>query len=300
MKYFLKSVALFVLLVVSIVATLIFLSDCAVRSRKQSFLKVDDNIKFVFSGDSHVECSVNDELIDHSINIAQSGEAYLYSYAKIRSLLECNDQIKTVFIGFSYGDLLKDKEISWLFGKISVAEYIKNYNYILSGSDKSLIFKHNPKAYVKGLAKSVFPNSTAFIRSLSPEESGNSRLSNYGGYMYLLRDKLQEDIEMIDTYRQEPLVVSHVQEQYLMMLSQLCRQKSVRLILLNTPKYPLYNENVNQEIRQNWISFREKLQGDSLLDFSEMVLPDSCFGDMTHLNYRGAELFSLNLNDLLK
>lgn len=299
MKCFFKSVALFVLLIVSIIATLILLSDYAVSSRKQSLLKLDDNIKIVFSGDSHVECSVNDELIDNSINIAQSGEAYLYSYAKIKSLLECNDQINTVLIGFSYGDLLKDKEINWLFSKMSVTEFIKNYNYILSSPDKSLIFKHNPKAYIKGLAKSVFPNFTAFIRSLSPEESGNSRLTNYGGYLYLVRDKLQEDIEMIDTYRKEPLVVSHVQEHYLMLLSQLCRQKSVRLILLNTPKFPLYNENINQEIRQNWIFFREKLQGDSLLDFSDMVLPDSCYGDMTHLNYRGAESFSLNLNDLL-
>jgi len=291
---------LFVLLITSLIALMIILSDYAVKSRKETLLKVDDHVKYIFSGNSYVECSVNDGLIDHSINIATSGEVYLYSYAKIKSLLECNDQINTVFIGFSYRDLLKYTEDMWLFGDISVVEFVKNYNYILSSSDKSLILKHNPKAYISGLIESVFPNFTAFFRSLLPEKSENNRLRNFGGYLYLLRDNLQESIELFETNDQEPFVDSQIQKQYLIMLSQLCQKESVRLILLNTPKYPLYNENINHEVRQNWISIRERLHVDSLLDFSDMVLQDSCYGDITHLNYRGAKVFSLYLNDLLK
>ncbi len=300
MRYFLKNTLLFILLVSSVVVLLIFLSDLAVRHRMSAILKLDSSISYVFSGDSHVECCVNDKLIDHSINIAQSGEAYLYSYAKIKSLLECNDHIKAVWIGFSFGDILKDKETRWLFGDASVVNFVKDYNYLLRNAEKSIIFKHNPKSYIRGTTKTVFPNSIAFIKSLSSEEPGAFGLNNFGGYKYLVRDKLQEDIAMLETYKLEPLDISHIQEQYLRMISRLCRQKSVELVLFNTPKHRLYNENTNPEIVQNWITFRESLQGDSLSDCSDMVLPDSCYGDLTHLNHRGAEVFSRRLNDLLK
>lgn len=299
MTDFLKRLTLFVLLVSSLVALLILVSDCAVRSRKPVILKVDDHIKYVFSGNSHVECSVNDRLIDNSINIATSGEAYLYSYSKIKSLLEYNNQIKTVFIGCTYGDLHKSLEEKWLFEDMGVVEFVKKYNYILNSAEKSLIFKHNPKAYIRGVTKSVILNFVAFFRSLIPEDSVNSRLINYGGYKHLVRDKLQQDIQLNLTYEQEPFVVSPIQEKYLIMLSELCREKSVRLILLDTPKFPLYYENLSQEMRQSYISLREKLQIDTLLEFSDMVLPDSCYADITHLNYKGAKVFSLYLNDLL-
>jgi len=298
MKDFLSKVAIFIILIGSITIGLILLSDFAVKKRKPELLQISNKIDIVFSGDSHVECSVNDNLIANSINIAQSGEAYLYSYAKIKSLLEYNDQISTIYIGYSYGDLLKDKETRWLFGDASVTEFIKNYNYLLEGSDRSIIFQANSKAYLRGLVKSAFRNFQTFARSFS-ENPDKRKIINYGGYLYLVRDKLQEDKDMVDTYRDEPLVISQIQEEYLKMLSQLCQEKSVKLVLLNTPKYRYYNLNVNREIRQNWISFRQTMPKDSLLDLSSISLPDSCYGDMTHLNYIGAELFSQYLNELL-
>lgn len=298
MNRFLTNLGIFLLMIGAILIGLIFLSDLAVNDRKSDFLKFNDNIKYIFSGDSHVECAVNDDLVHGSINIAQSGEAYLYSYAKIKALLENNDQIKTVFLGYSFGDLQKDKETMWLFGDISVTEFIKNYNYLLTWEERSVLIKNNPKAYFKGLTKSVFTNLMIFARNLISHHD-ISFLGNFGGYLFLDRNKLQEDIEMADNYRIEPLNKSMIQEKYLNKISLLCHQKSVHLILLNTPKYPVYKEAINENIRLNWIAVRETLKKDSLLDFSSYLLPDSCYGDMTHLNYKGAEVFSRYLNDLI-
>ena len=114
MRSFLKKVSVFFILTLLFIAGLIILSDFALKQRKSDLLRISDDIHIVFSGDSYVECAVNENLIANSINIAQAGEAYLYSYAKIKSLLEYNDQINAVFIGFSFGDVLMEKEERWL------------------------------------------------------------------------------------------------------------------------------------------------------------------------------------------
>ena len=294
MKSFLLKVILFLIITVSLAAGLIVLSDFAVRNRESKLLKVKDDVNVIFAGDSYVECAVNDRLIAHTINIAQSGEAYLYSYSKIKALLEYNSQIKTVYIGFSFGDLLMEKEKSWLFSSEFVTEKIQYYNYLLGPSEKSLILKSNPIAYLSGLTKSVNNNFQSFVKSYSSEYS-NGSIKNFGGYKHLVRDKLKLDTEL-NLYKEQPIEKSLVQEKYLKMISELCMQNSVDLVLFCTPKYKSYNTNIDNDVKQIWIQARNSLSKGTLADYSSIILPDSCYGDLTHLNYKGAELFSKYLN----
>jgi len=297
MKKFLIKLILFALIIASFTTGLVIVSDYTIKQRKNVLLKLSNDINIVFAGNSTVECSVDDELIEQSINIAQSGEAYLYSYAKIKSLIEANKHISTVFIGFSYGDLLMEKEESWLLSDEFVIEKIQYYNYLLDFSEKALIFKHNPKSYMKGLTKSVYNNFEACLKSFFLEKS-NKYIVNFGGYKYLVRDKLQAD-PGVDLYQKEAVEKSPLQEKYLHMISELCRQHSIKLVLFNTPKHRSYYENVDEDILQIWYDTRNSLDRDSLLDLSTYELPDSCFGDLSHLNYRGARSFSHYLNEIL-
>jgi hypothetical protein len=297
MKGFLLKVIIFILITGSLAAGLIILSDFAIRNRESQLLKISDDVNLVFAGDSYVECAVNDRLIEHAINIAQSGEAYLYSYAKIKALLEHNSQVRTVYIGFSFGDLLMEKEKSWVFSSEFVTEKIQYYNYLLDPSEKYLILKSNPIAYLSGLTKSVNNNFQSFVKSYSSEDS-NGSIKNFGGYKHLVRDKLNLDTEL-NLYKEQPVEKSPVQEKYLRMISEVCRQHSAKLVLFSTPKYKSYNANIDDNISQIWMQVRNSLSLDSLADFSAFVLPDSCYGDLTHLNYRGAEVFSKYLNETL-
>ena len=38
--------------------------------------------------------------------------------------------------------------------------------------------------------------------------------------------------------------------------------------------------------------YKQKYSHIKFYDFREMYLPDSCFGDLDHLNYKGAKVFS--------
>lgn len=294
MKSFLLKVIIFISITGSLTAGLIVLSEFAVRNRESQLLKVRDDVNMIFAGDSYVECSVNDRIVAHAINIAQSGEAYLYSYSKIKALLEHNSQIRTVYIGYSFGDLLMEKEKSWVFSSEFITEKIQYYNYLLDPLEKSLILKSNPIAYLSGLTKSVNNNFQVFVKSYFSEDSSGS-IKNFGGYKHLVRDKLNLDT-VINLYKEQPVEKSPVQEKYLRMISEVCRQHSVKLVLFSTPKYKSYNANIDDNISQIWIQVRNSLPLDSLADYSAFILPDNCYGDLTHLNYEGAEVFSRYLN----
>jgi hypothetical protein len=298
MKRFLISFSLFILLVGSVALGLFVLSDYVIKQRENNLLKISKNINKVFIGDSNVECAVNDSMIPNSINIAQSGEAYMYTYAKIKSLLEYNDQIKTIYIGFSFWDLIKFTEKIWLFSNEFVIEKITLYNYLLNYYDKSVLIKNNPVAYIRGVLKSILSNFQVFKKSFHRDEF-NGRLINFGGYENSGRDKLQEDIKK-NSFKEQVFEEGLFQIEYLKKISELCRQKSIKLVLLNTPKHIYYYSNIPEAIRQNWISVRNSLSRDSLLDLSRLSIPDSCFGDLTHLNAKGAKLFSRYLNEKLR
>lgn len=297
MKKFLIKLTLFALIIAAFITGLVVVSDFTIKQRKDILLRLSNDIDIVFAGNSTVECAVDDNLISSSVNIAQSGEAYLYSYSKIKALIEVNEQIKTLFLGFSYGDLLIDKEESWLFSDEFIIEKVQYYNYMLDAPEKDLIMSKNPKAYFKGLTKSVFNSLISISKSYSHSTS-DRKLTNFGGYKYLVRDRLEAD-PGVDLKNETAVEKSYQQEKYLKMISELCREHSINLVLFNTPKHRSYNENVDEGIIQIWNDTRNSLGRDSLLDLSTYELPDSCFGDMSHLNYRGARVFSKYLNEIL-
>jgi hypothetical protein len=251
----------------------------------------------VFAGNSTVECSVDDRLINHSINIAQAGEAYLYSYAKIKALLEENPHIRYVFISYSYADLLFEKEETWVLDDYFIVEKVRNYHYLLDKQEREFLVKRNPAAYLNGVIKSVIVNLETAARSFGKEGVSNS-IPGFGGYKRLDRDKLSVD-SGFETGGDEKVQHSIHQVRYLRMISEICRQHSVKLVLFNPPKHASYNDNVRPEIRQLWLDVRHSLPSDSLLDLSGFLMPDSCFGDLSHLNYRGASVFSQHLNEIL-
>jgi hypothetical protein len=165
MKTILLKLLLFAIVIGSMIAGLILSSDYLINKRKYYFLKTRPDTYFVFAGNSTVECAVDDRLISHSINIAQSGEAYLYSYVKIKALLENNENIRNVFISYSYGDLLFEKEETWLFSDYFMVEKVQHYNYILGRREKCFLVENNPDAYIRGVVKSIVKSYETVLKS---------------------------------------------------------------------------------------------------------------------------------------
>lgn len=295
MKKVLLKLLLFILIISSLVTGIVILSDFMIKSRMRHLLPLCKEICYVFAGNSTIECAVDNRRIKHTVNIAQAGEAYMYTYGKLKALLSENEQIKTVFLSFSFADILMEKEESWLFSDYFIIEKVQYYNHLLEKPEKELLLCKNPRAYIKGVIKSAVRNSESVLLSYRRTDNAVS-IPNFGGYKHLDRDKLDADpgLEMNGSTAQSPYQIK-----YLKLISELCHERSVLLILLNPPKHKSYTSSVNKEIKDNWTNVRESLAADSLLDLSEFTLHDSCYADLSHLNYRGARIFSDHLDSLL-
>lgn len=292
MKGFIKRIFIYTIVFCFLVFGLGITTDYSAKRTRNKTLELDKNIRIVFAGDSNIECAINDSIVESSINIAQSAETYLYTYIKLKSLIEYNNQIDTVFLGFSFNGLLKETEDRWMYEITKISFY----NYLMGFSEKYILMQNQPRAYFQGLLQSIASNLLITIHSFTIIPP-NKHVNYFGGYNYLIRSRLEE--AKIKYQDPEP-EKGQIQEKYLNMISNLCDERSIKLILLNTPKHEFYNNYLNEEIKQNWIKVRTSLSQGILWDMSKFYLPDSCYGDLDHLNYKGARVFSQYLNGLIK
>ena len=84
-------------------------------------------MNIIFAGDSNMETSVNDKIINNSINLAKSGDSYLYTYLKIKKLIqEDKTKVDTIVISFSPHNIFENDKI------------ISNHRYFLNSNNTIL------------------------------------------------------------------------------------------------------------------------------------------------------------------
>ena len=125
----------------------------------------------------------------------------------------------------------------------------------------------------------------------------------FGGYQFLERDKTdsilktrpavsqnQEDKGMQD--------ISHTNIHYLAEIINHCRQKGVQVFLIRSPLHTAYNDSVSE--RQFKIILNTNFPQTQFLDLRNFPLQNDQYGDLGHLNYRGAKPYSIFFDHLLK
>lgn len=261
------------------------------RSNRSFFdgFKVAPKVTTLYAGDSHIEQCINDKLMARSLSIAQTAEALYFSYFKIEKLLENNPSIDTLFLGFSYHSL-SDYYDGFVFGEDS-PHLAARYFFILPNSEKAKFLLHNSdnlalflknilrdgkdKAFLGGF-ENGFPNTAASQKSM------DKRIA----FQYFKNGKLNG--------------FSELNLASLDKIAQLCREKKVELVLLNTPLHPYYKSKVPAEYLQKYESVIHDRQL-KVVAFEGLELADSCFiPDGDHVSERGAILATKYMEDFGK
>jgi hypothetical protein len=236
-------------------------------------------------GDSHTECAVDDSIFTRSLNVSQSGTAYLYSYIKLRKFLAENPHIDTVLVSFHGGSLQKSLD-EWTIGDRYILAHISKYISLIT-TEEFLVFRNNSTFYsaVVKLPVKCIKTILKFIvkHSITYEDL------YIGGYLKLDRDRLQQAIEQSENNAIVEIGYSDYQIDYLLKIADLCSKEGVELILFNTPIYNAERYGNLQELHNFYNTY---LAGTKYLDYSKFVLPDYGYGDIGHLNFKGAEIFS--------
>jgi hypothetical protein len=261
--------------------------------------KLDENIDIIISGDSHTQSSVNDSILNHSVNVSQSSEPYLYSYNIIKFLVKKNPQIKTVILGYSFNNLTEsydgviyDEE--WT--KLNYPKYLpmldaESYRLLISGNAKGIL-KSAPNICSTTLNVLIKPSvisSYPFLGHFygSPHSNMNDSTIKKAIFRHYMKNSGEQEF-------------SDIQGEYLRKIVQFCNSRQIRIILLNTPVNKRYYDKIPAKFISKYYSMANELKQQAVLfDLHDYHLADSCFGDGDHLNIFGAEILSKKLDSLM-
>ncbi|WP_178987641.1 hypothetical protein [Winogradskyella schleiferi] len=285
MVTFLKRTILFMFIFLSLIVLIVI--GTSILERKTIDFQLQQKPNYIVVGHSHSECAYNDSLIPNLKNLSQSGDSYLYSYIKTKQIIKHNPSVNVIFIEFTNNQIERDIE-EWIWSDKFITYKYPMYASFTSINENLLLFKHNPKAYTKGLGLSLKMKSTRFFKNDA------DYLNQLGGYLYLERDKTDSILNADVGSNNKPTVISkgisEINLSYLDALIKFCKANEKRVVLIRSPQHEKYNEYQNEKTYQELLNTRYATV--EYLDFSNFPLSNSEFGDLQHLNHKGAKVFS--------
>lgn len=280
MKRFLYKTSKF-LLITLVTHTILFWGIfLVIKFKKQSTfgdkrVTISPNSVLIF-GNSHTECAINDSLLDRSyVNLSKSGEHLFFTIKKLEKVLQ-NAGARAVVI--EIGNLnINDHR---LFDDERLIKYTKRHLAKLSTEELGLFLLNNPLKTIK-----MIVGSTPFTLVHSNEVDG--------GFLYLVRDKLNVDLKRGAPKWNNQKFNKHKNIWFLPLKKLIIENPRIEFVIVRTPvhkKVQKVNDSVYQQV-VNALTIPNK--NCNYIDFYPKVnFPDSCFGDATHLNFKGAKAFT--------
>jgi hypothetical protein len=293
MKQFVRNLFLFATACL-VLSLIIILTEHGIINRQGRF-KLSNVKKYIFLGHSHAQMAYDDKIIDSSINQSSSGEAYFYTYIKLNKILESNREKKIVFIEYSNNNIVPEMN-DWIWDDMHVLDRYKLYTAYTHFDELRLLLVKNPRATLLCNIKSMI-NNIYYI--LHPKNISTD--SMMGGYVYLIRDKTDS---LLKARLKNPIKtaldtnISNTNIRYLKKIIELCHKNGVPVYLVRSPLHPMYEGLGNEEKLKELL--RSELKGTEFLDFKNFPLKDSDYGDLEHVNYKGAKKYSVFFNKLLE
>jgi hypothetical protein len=294
MKKFISKISLFVfMLLIAIVAVLTW------HNWSLKHITLPHNISTIVCGDSHTQSAINDSILTDCINISQSLEHYLYTFNVLNLTLRNNSQIERVILGVSYHS----------FGIVNDETIFKEcYNYMYPkylsiANTETLVelFTNNPILLISQSLSIL----KGIIRSVGYTKYNQYHF--YGAFYKSKKSNLNESSinEAIHRHYYNEIGnkqdFSIIQKKYLNKIIDLCCDKNVELILINTPTSNGYREKIPEKFILDYYNTINKFESKiTFWDYSDLELEKKYYGDADHVNLLGAEILSTLIRDRIK
>lgn len=247
----------------------------------------------LFAGDSHVQLGLDANLIHNSKNIANLGEAFIYTYEKLVFYTQYNLTIKQIYLGVgchnfsSYYDGFSHDRLPDYLPILSIKEQLKK-SYDPKYGFVNIV---SPVLY-NGIINSFknpgqFTYSGGFSNfSLNQDNNDSLVLPRIKSQFYLSNSRLKN-------YSEHNI-------NYLEKIIRICNEKGIELYFIATPLHPEYKKRVPASYinKRNTFISKAKVQ---FFNFEAMRMPEGSFmPDGDHLTASGAAYFSKYLNQLFR
>ena len=283
-------------------------------------LSYEENFKTLILGDSHAQHAFDPGYIEGSMNVALGGEPYFYTYYKLRFLLEHNSITERVILSFSYLNLAPGQTKKLYEENSQFTALFDRYFMLLDADGLREICKLENRFNSPFLTNVLkyrygFPINGLYreIRLLGRRtENGNipiTALPFIGGFVDTSESDVREYVAR-EMERHKAAFLAHEGEtaqlmvKYLKKIAFYCERRGVKLILVNTPIQHEYSGVYPKKTRDSYHAVLEDLKtlypSVVFLDYERFDLPDEQFQNGHHLNKYGAEVFSREINSVLK
>lgn len=260
----------------------------------------DDLFKFpsskniLVAGDSRTALAVDDTIFSRAINVSNPAELYVYTYGKLKKILPLNPQIDTLLLSFSHYSL-SQLTAHWRKDVPLIRARLPRYAPILTFSEISDLAAIAPLPLVEGLSETIRTN---VMNKPRHRELENFRDIDIGGYNPMAGEIAEwwATVTVDEDAAEKLSIPFNIQLKYLEEIAALCKERNVTLILFTLP---IHKSN---RFRSMTASTLQKFSPDvannvTLMDYSAMEFPDSCYRDYLHFNPRGAAIFSKLLQE---
>jgi len=291
MQKFIKRIFFFGLIFFSVIIITFFISSKKVST--QAKFNIATPVKHIILGHSHPECAFNDSLLINFKNLASSGEAYFYTLVKLRVILEQNPQIETVFLEFTNNSISKRME-KWIWTAQYITWRYPIYVPFMRLEEQAFLAKQAPVNFLRAFGIATKKNLKKVMTS------DYNFVNKIGSYQYLKRDKTDS---LVQALTNKPIEieknVSYTHLDYLDKIISYCQKRGKKIYLVRSPQHPVFPDLQNERIFQKILQDKASSSHVQFLDFNSVPLKNTEYGDLGHLNFRGAHIFSKWLNDLI-
>jgi hypothetical protein len=281
MRKFLSGIGAFFLFFGFIIGLSYFFNILIIKF--SDLFRMDPSTHILILGDSHTKYAIDDSQLQHAINFSNDADSYYYSYLKLKAIKRKNRQIDTLLLAFSPHNLERSTENKWLLNSAYIKSRFRFYHNLMSVDDL--------RDLIELRAKDVMLNVPSIITYPIHVLRKGDKL--YGGYSHLDHDNLQAEIKRKSNTPKSDSTYENaeLEMKFLNKMIAFCDLEGIKLILLDTPIY--FSEETHESFSN---LFRANYSNVQFLDMCNFKMQSDCFGDLTHLNAKGAQLFSSYMN----
>jgi len=291
MKIFISTLAKFSIAFLLLIGIQFFFFDYLFSSKID--LKINKELNVLVLGNSNLETNLNDSIVKNSINLCQGADATYFSYIKLKKICKENTQIKKVILGFN-----PENVFSTIFYDLPVmkARY-GNYFYLMDYEDYPDLLRYNTEAFIRAIAG--FGKNFIKIPSLLKSHS----ITNLGLGGFLPRPAGRNELKpSIEKFNEKEIALSpnSLELKYFQKIVKYCSQNNIQLIVINPPVH----QSVLQKRKLEKVVYSSIVEKDSksftFWDCETFKLEDKYYYDYSHLNKKGANIFSKHINQKLE
>lgn len=308
-RYFLKQLLYFgTVLIIS-------LSICSMINRliinAQPYL-LEEGVKTVFLGDSHIKGGVIYKMFPNSINLAQAFEPLAISFLKARHIIENNPEVEQLVVGFSYNNLSTIN--NFFFNDPRWRGEMFKRSYPLIAYDELVAIKPDWESLIINYSKNIIVPNVQYINNLFrekkhfpfiekklsfdiPESKIDSLIKNSHTVNDLPNLKLNKARKKLDkitgvhfNYKDsEGLSLSSLE--FMRKLVAYTKEKKIDLYLVSMPMHKDYLERVPHKVKKkfsNTVNRVVKNKHVHFIDISDKINIDHLYRNHDHINALGA------------